>query len=46
MGLLTVSNVVAGYTATDEILPHALTDLIEKLLRNHITDRPIRLPRS
>ena len=33
-------------TATDEILPHALVDLIEKLLRNDITERPIRLPRS
>jgi 8-oxo-dGTP pyrophosphatase MutT (NUDIX family) len=32
--------------ATDEIFPHALADLIAKLLRNDITDRPIHLPRS
>ena len=33
-------------TATDEVFPPALADLIDKLLRNDITDRPIRLPRS
>ena len=33
-------------SATDDIFPANLADLIDKLLRNDVTDRPIRLPRS